>query len=246
MCVCVCVSVCVCVRVCVCACRVCVTHSIQLIPSPSISSFFIFYIALVPEFVNDTIIGDPLFTIPLSDVPAVEFPELQGVSLCMEFHGLADKYYNLVSDNCTNVNAHYAPGVANPDLHIIDEIGVKAEGSGGACHEVRVQLAGCRTFVDGTELIGMYRSDGVMVFAMPSRNRTRITVPNCSTNKELVMWVTCERIGREPNLDDTLHLTLSRALGLEPTSHGLVGEWVWLGKRGCVHSGCGHVTVCSP
>ena len=185
-------------------------------------------------FVNDTIIGDPLYTIPLPHNQG-EFPELEGVSLCMEFRGFAGQYYNLVSDECTTVNAHYTQGVANPQLHVIDEIGVKTEGVGGVCHEVRVQLENCQTFVDGTETIGTYRADGVTVMAVAGRNRTRITVPNCAPGKELVMWVMCDQIGVGGKVDGMLQFTLSRAVGLAPTSHGLVGEWVCpVGERVCL------------
>ena len=53
---------------------------------------------------NDSVIGDPLFTVP--------FREDQ-TSLCFEVHGKANNNFNLVSDTCTNVNAYFAP-MLNP------------------------------------------------------------------------------------------------------------------------------------
>ena len=47
---------------------------------------------------NDTVVGDPLFTVPIT---------VMGTSLCFEVQGLANRIFNLVSDVCTTVNAHY-------------------------------------------------------------------------------------------------------------------------------------------
>ena len=57
--------------------------------------------------VNDTVVGDPLMTVPIR-VPGYQ----TDLHLCYEIHGTADTYFNFVSDDCTSVNAHYvqAPG----------------------------------------------------------------------------------------------------------------------------------------
>ena len=52
--------------------------------------------------VNDTVIGDPLLTVPIN---APGFPS--DLHLCYEIHGAANQYFNFISDECMPVNAHY-------------------------------------------------------------------------------------------------------------------------------------------
>lgn len=182
--------------------------------------------------VNDTIVGDPLYTIPLQGLNLTHFPELEGVSLCYEFHGLSDTFYSVVSDACTSVNAHYAAGKNDARLNVVSEIGVKAQGQNGTCHQVRVTLDRCQASVNGQLVSDVYSSDGVRVVAR--RSRVRVRVPNCASVRELVMWVMCQRRGGE----DMIRFVIARGQGLTPTSHGLVGErwfavvlaWGWEGS----------------
>ena len=48
---------------------------------------------------NDTVIGDPLYTVPVFGT--------QERHLCYEIHGRPMRYFNLISDSCVSVNAHY-------------------------------------------------------------------------------------------------------------------------------------------
>ena len=168
--------------------------------------------------VNDTIVGDPLYTIPLQALNRTQFPELEGVSLCYEFHGLSDTFYSVVSDACTTVNAHYTAGKNNANLNVVSEIGVKAQGQNGTCHQIRVTLDQCQAFANGQLVSDMYSSAGVRVVAR--RSRVRVQVPNCASLRELVMWVMCQQRGGE----DMIRFVIARGQGLTPTSHGLVGE----------------------
>ena len=80
---------------------------------------------------NDTVIGDPLFTVPLNmengfdRLPALA-KQLDGLpNLCYEIHGEHNQYFSLVSDTCTTVNAHYNAS-SSPDLrgwNVISTIG---------------------------------------------------------------------------------------------------------------------------
>ena len=64
-------------------------------------------------FVEDTVTGDPLFIVPLSLTPnSTSFEE--NPSLCYEIHGKSRSTFNLISDNCTSVNALYYISSANP------------------------------------------------------------------------------------------------------------------------------------
>ena len=170
--------------------------------------------------VNDTIVGDPLFTIPLLVPNPDDFPEFEGsrVSLCFEFAGSGGEFYNLISDMCTSVNAHYAVVQTNPPIHIISEISIKSQTSNLTCHEVHVILEGCKTLVDGRTLNDTYRREGVMVSA--HRRRVRVEVPNCVLGRRLVMWVSC---ANQQGVD-MLHFQVIRGIDLDPRSHGLIGE----------------------
>jgi len=150
-------------------------------------------------------VGDPLFTVPTT-----------GTSLCFEVHGSANRIFNLVSDVCTTVNAHYTPMDIPENGNIISRIGVRAVPNSGLCKNVRVELNGCRAFIDDTEVIGSREEEGVEVRRL--RKRVRISVPNCA-NLRLVMWAMCRNI----NGQTMLRFVITRGLNLRPTSHGLLG-----------------------
>ena len=175
---------------------------------------------------NDTIVGDPLYTVPLNLVQGSELlptlPSNRLLHLCYEIHGAPDEYFNLVSDTCTNVNALYTSLEPSTDVsigfNVVSEIGVRAVNSRGECVNVMVDSASnCTPTVmdpQGVEVSGVrYSRAGIAVSKV--RNRARISVPNCGINR-LVMWVTCQ--------DRMLRFDLTRGVQLRPTSHGLLGE----------------------
>ena len=176
---------------------------------------------------NDTIVGDPLFSVPLNLVDGSELLELKTLlHLCYEIHGSPDTYFNLVSDECTNINAYYTGVVLDTKeslgLNIITQIGVRAIDSLGNCVRVRIDSASNCTPVVMTAEGGVvsevrYDRDGVIVSKV--RNRVRVSVPNCGGNR-LVMWVTCQDPGGMMRFD------ITRGVGLTPTSHGLLGKWL--------------------
>ena len=179
-------------------------------------------------FVNDTVIGDPLFTVPIL-VPDEQLAALNLTSLtmCYEIHGKSDQWFNLVTDQCTSVNAHYDD--LNEDLNIIDEIGVRAVDEDGRCVNIGVNIDGCSAEINGVPLDQRYSTGGISVRRYS--NRVRISVPNCN-DLTLVMWVICQ----ERTLDDPMRPGLSitaemikfvvmRGLnsGHRP-AHGLIGK----------------------
>lgn len=151
------------------------------------------------------------------------------VSLCYEIHGEADKFFNLVSDSCVTVNAHYSKApITSPniDLNVVDAIGVRAVSNTGTCVNIHVGLPGCRTTVDGVD-INMYQSGGIAV--RKYSNRVRIAVPNCE-DTVLVMWVFCTSGRTEDPTDwmyydfDFIRFVIMRGLNLAEESHGIIGE----------------------
>lgn len=156
-------------------------------------------------------------------VPILVRGSSERLALCYEIHGLDDTYFNLISDLCVSVNAHYKsrPKFGRP-LHIIDQVAVHASDSAGRCRNIEVNLVGseCRVTVDGQALESngtQFSQAGVGIRSF--NKRARITVPNCE-NVRLVMWVTCER----RRGFDMIQFRVTRGFNLHPDSHGLVGK----------------------
>ena len=194
------------------------------------------FIGVNIRHVNDSVIGDPLMTVPLyltntSALNHIELSENEVVNLCFEIHGRADEYFNLVSDSCMSVNAHYVRAHPLLGYNIINEITVRAVGLDGTCGNIAVRVSGCQAFIDGTVLNGTFSSAGISVRTYS--NRVRISLPNCQ-DLDLVMWVFCERNELrgfpeqgEPDINvgmDLLRFVIARGYNIRETAHGLLGE----------------------
>ena len=114
--------------------------------------------------VNDTLTGDPLMTVPIytgSDVMGSGGWHEAGmdiVSLCYEVHGEAEKFFNLISDSCVSVNAHYSRALTNPNitLNIVDAIGVLAVSNDRTCAIIHVGLNKCQATMKGVGANRLY------------------------------------------------------------------------------------------
>ena len=153
------------------------------------------------------------------------------LNLCFEVHGDADATFNLVSDGCVSVNAHYGQVRPTESQNIIDAVYIRAVDNAGVCHNIAVDLNGCSVSVDGTTLSSMYSSMGVSV--RPYSNRVRVAVPNCQ-ELDLVMWVICQSRtfwssnlgpdGQEITFNaEMIKFVIARGLNLQETSHGILG-----------------------
>lgn len=177
--------------------------------------------------VNDTASGDPVLTVPI----LVSEKQLQSIpakklSLCYEVHGQSNKWFNLVSDECATVNAHYA-GFGN--LNVIDTIAVRSIDRGQQCVNVSVSVANsCSAVVNGVDT-SRYSSRGVSVRSYT--NRVRISVPNCN-EQTLVMWVFCEELKLQAELVaegfpivNNIKFVVMRGLNHgHRLAHGLIGK----------------------
>ena len=168
---------------------------------------------------NDTIIGDPLYEVPLNMIPNGTFPEV--TSLCYEIHGEAGQVFNLISDGCVQVNANYS-AMNNPENgNIISQVGVLAYDTAGSCIEIMVDVSDCVPVVNGVRYdTTVYNMNGVT--ARRRNNRARIAVPNCDNRlfDNLVFWVVCQDIGGQ----QMIKFQVVRGSGLIPDSHGLLGR----------------------
>ena len=174
----------------------------------------------VTENFNDTVIGDPLYEVPLNKISKQVFPKT--TSLCYEIHGEAGKIFNLVSDGCVQVNANYSAMDIPANGNIISQIGVFAHDTAGGCINILVDVDDCVPVVNGIPYNNDtgYNMNGVT--ARRRNSRARISVPNCDFDvpfDNLVFWVTCQNIGGQK----MIKFQVIRGDGLIPDSHGLIG-----------------------
>ena len=173
------------------------------------------------RFFNDTIIGDPLYEVPLNMISNdTLFPEV--TSLCYEIHGEAGRIFNLISDGCVQVNANYSAMDIPENGIIISQIGVLAYDNASGCAFIMVGVSDCVPVVNGVRYdTAVYNVNGVT--ARRRNNRARITVPNCAgENDDLVFWVVCQ----EFNNQRMIKFQVLRGSALQPDSHGLLGNYL--------------------
>ena len=163
---------------------------------------------LLGSTTNDTVIGDPVFTVPLTG----------GGVLCYDIKGQPGTFLNLISDKCTSVTADYEAMDIAENGNIIRAIGIRAVSSSGVCHNIKVRINNTiTTTVDGSGVSGVFKSGGVRVRTYV--DRVRVSVPNCEL-VDLVMWLVRDVSNRQA----MLRFQVSRGYNLSPTSHGLIGN----------------------
>ena len=164
---------------------------------------------------DETLFAVPLYT-PFES-------KAHSYSLCYEIHGKKDVTYNFISDECTQVTAHYRE-LPNPDpeytrpLHLVDQINITTVNNRQQCVSISVTLENftCSTLVGGS--VGNYIQHGISVRQMA--DYTRVSVPNCADNR-LIMNVICRTLTANVLY---LELRVTRGLNLRETSHGIIGK----------------------
>ena len=136
--------------------------------------------------------------------------------ICYEIHGEAKKYFNLISDTCTSVNALFSELPSDLRRNRMSEIGIYARGTPDMCAQIKISLHNCTALINGEAMASSYQQHGISV--RQYKNRWRVSVPNCGSSQSLVMWVFCDV---EP---DMLRFRIARGNNLAPTSHGLLGK----------------------
>ena len=179
--------------------------------------------------VNDTVSADPLFTVPIRvSSKQLEAMKIDSLSLCYEVHGQPGKWFNLITDSCTSINAHYT--TLTRYLNVINRVGIKAVDNNGRCINIHVDVNQCAATVNDIALsvTGQYSFGGVTVKRY--QKRIRISVPNCA-DITLVVWVVCEE-HKILNPQDhgvlvarMLKLVVMRGLNFgHRRAHGLLGK----------------------
>ena len=194
----------------------------------SLSPFPFSSSALLP-LVNDTVVGDPLLTVPIY-IPDDKLKSLQlsNLSLCYEIHGKSGKYFNLVTDECTSVNARWVN--ITDYLNVIDQVGIRAVDSNSTCRNIQVDLNQCAVSIDGVPLTTFQFREG-NIFVRRSGNRVRVSVPNCN-EQSLVMWVFCQSMELQNPFDNTIFrasmikYVVMRGLNFgHRHAHGIIGTF---------------------
>ena len=177
--------------------------------SHNIENFTCHFIAEV-RFVNDSVINDPQFTVSL--------PKDGSEAMCYEVHGTTNDFYNIISDICTSVNAHFTQHPVRGHLNRISAIGIHAVtgDNGTLCVDIQIDIVGCTASIDGTTIIISRMVGDIRVRKF--NNRWRVSVPNCERPRA-VMWITCDQ--------DMLRFDVVRGSNLRSTSHGLLGKSIF-------------------
>lgn len=163
-----------------------------------------------------------MMTVPINVIS--DIPNLPSLSLCYELHGRKDTYFNLISDMCLSVNAHYTNPIPDPPINVIDQIAVVATDQGNNNVRISVDLAGCTARVDGSVIDTVYYSQGILVRSISSQE-VAISTSNCQ-DQAVVMRVFCHRgmlYGDVDNSTDMIRLVVGRNVSLTDRSHGIVG-----------------------
>ena len=186
--------------------------------------------------VLDTVFDYALFTVHMY-VPDPKDRALLGSEyslpkLCYEMRGRAGKYYNLVTDECTAVSAHYIN--VSKYANVIDEISIRAvDDTKSACTNIRIAVSRCTTFVNDNPLTQLnYSMNGISIRRMVNnatgQGHVLVSVPNCY-NLRLVMRIDCQ-IKILSNFDGTtfiarmIRFQVERGLNCgHRDAHGLLG-----------------------
>ena len=146
--------------------------------------------------------------------------------MCYEVHGQSDTFFNLISDYCVSVNAHYV-AAENPQKNVIKTIGVVATDRANRCHYVNVSVTEngtCEAIMDWEELV----NNSAVIHGLAVKHRiklVRIDVPNCGQRSEhLVMWVHCQKLMVRNMPQTMIKVIINRGLCQRPSAHGLIGK----------------------
>ncbi len=113
------------------------------------------------------------------------------LSLCYEIHGEVDAFFNLITDECLSVNAHYVN--VTDDLNVIDSIGIRAVDDANQCSNIDIDLENCTVSINGVQLAAdRYDEDGISVRRARRGDRVRVKVPNCN-ELPVIMYTVCQR-----------------------------------------------------
>ena len=185
----------------------------------SLLLIFFYYIIQIDD---SNVRADPIFSVPISG-------SKHNLELCYEIYGTTNKYFNLVSDRCLSVNAHYTNSEkinhSGRPLHFIDQVSIMAMNNIGHCITtvVEIERNQCLVTVNGAVLRFIdndkFEASGVEV-TLSLSNRVLISVPNCGEEKVL-MILSCKLSGLHSGF---VEFQIQDGQEIQPSAHGLIGK----------------------
>ena len=178
-------------------------------------------VAVSPIAVTDTIISlnDPLYEVPVTHTPPGM--DTTTTSLCYQVHGESGKYYNLISDECMQMNALYQAFKNFENENFIKEIGLLIKNSEDNCTEISLRANLCSPVIDGIPFNESYDEDEITIINTGKR-RFEITVPNCKATEadDIKFEIACHKTKGQK----VIQFNIERGGGIKPGAHGIVGK----------------------
>ena len=179
------------------------------------------YVAVSPIAVTDTVISlnDPLYEVPVTHTPPGM--DTTTTSLCYQVHGERGKYYNLISDECIQMNALYQAFKNFDNENFIKEIGFLVKNSEDNCTEISMRANRCLPVIDGIPFNKSYDENGITIINS-GKQRFEITVPNCKATDadDIKFEIAC----RKTKGQKVVQFNVVRGGGIKPGAHGIVGK----------------------
>ena len=166
-----------------------------------------------------TILNDPLYEIPVTHTPPGMDPTT--TSLCYQVHGENGKYYNLVSDDCIQVNALYETFKNSSNENFIKQVGILTRDSKNNCTEIKLRANRCSLSINGKDLNESYNENEIIIINSGKRS-FEVTIPNCKNTKgdDIKFDMACHKVKGQ----QIIHFNVERGGGIRPGAHGLIGK----------------------
>ena len=181
--------------------------------------FPIIVVSLVTLTDTVTIHNDPLYEVPVTHTPPGMDPTT--TSLCFQVHGESGNYYNLISDECIQVNVLYEAFKNFNDDNFIKEIGIVARNSQDNCTEIKLRANRCSLLINSIGFNESYNENGIVIISS-GKQSYEITIPNCKNTEgdDIKFEMACQRA----NGQRIIHFDVERGGGIKPGAHGLIGK----------------------
>ena len=157
-------------------------------------------------------------------VPLYGIKQGMNQQLCYEVYGQPNQYFNLLSDRCVSVNAHYTEHSSRKSrmLHIVDQIAIISSNNIGQCVEIVVELdtkEKLSVHVNGAKVNQEVKNGEVQVLSY--NTHASVSVPNCASGEVLTMSVQLKTMLRDVSY---LEFQIHGGHTIDASAHGLIGN----------------------
>ena len=163
--------------------------------------------------------NDPLYEVPVTHTPPGMDPTT--TSLCYQVHGKSGSYYNLISDDCIQVNVLNKRFKNSNDENFIKEIGILAQDSEDNCVQIKLRANACSLVIGGTAFNESYNVNETIIIKS-GKQSFEITLPNCKITKgdDVKFEIAC----RKTKGQKIIYFNVVQGGGIKPGAHGLIGK----------------------